>query len=55
LCTREARAKALGWTQLVSETTSVQSAGNFIKAGYSPFEPEQKWGAEGSMYFTKTL
>ena len=52
---REAKAKKLGWTQLVSETTNVQSAGNFIKAGYSPFEPEQKWGEEGSMYFEKTL
>jgi GNAT superfamily N-acetyltransferase len=55
LSVREDKAKKLGWKQLVSETTSVQSAGNFIKAGYSPCEPEQKWGAEGSMYFTKTL
>lgn len=55
MLTREAKAKKLGWLQLVSECTSVQSAGNFIKAGYSPCDPEQKWGAEGSMYFTKTL
>ncbi len=52
---REDKARKLGWKLLVSETTNIQSAGNFIKAGYSPAAPEQKWGEEGSMYFTKTL
>ena len=52
---REAKAKRLGWKQLVSECTSVQSAGNFIKAGYSPTVPEQLWGNPGSLFFTKTL
>jgi hypothetical protein len=55
LFVREARAKKLGWKQLVSETTSIQSAGNFVKAGYEAVIPEQKWGAEGSMFFAKTL
>src|SRR3954466_11299107 len=39
---REAKAKSLGWRQLVSECTSVQSAGNFRKAGYAAVIPEQK-------------
>lgn len=52
---RENKAKRLGWKQIVSECTSVQSAGNFIKAGYSPCAPEQKWGESGSLYFSKLL
>jgi GNAT superfamily N-acetyltransferase len=55
LALREVKARRLGYKQLVSETTNIQSAGNFIKAGFEPFEPEQRWGPEGSMYFTKTL
>ena len=52
---REEKAKRLGWKQLVSECTSVQSAGNFIKANYTPTLPEQPWGNPGSLYFTKLL
>ncbi len=52
---REMKAKKIGWKQLVSETTNIHSAGNFVKAGYSPVLPEQLWGPEGSLYFTKEL
>jgi hypothetical protein len=52
---REAKAKGLGWKQLISETTNIASAGNFIKAGYSPTVPEQRWGAPESLYFAKYL
>lgn len=49
------KAKRLGFKQIVSETTNLASAGNFIKAGFSAFIPEQPWGPEGSLYFTKSL
>ncbi len=52
---REEKAKRIGWKQLVSECTSVQSAGNFIKANYTPTLPEQAWGNPGSLFFTKNL
>lgn len=55
LFVREAKAKRLGMKQIVSETTDITSAGNFVKAGFQPFVPEQPWGPEGSMYFVKAL
>lgn len=53
---REAKAKEIGWTQLVSEcvTSNIHSANNFIKAGFKLCDPEQPWSAN-SLYWTKTL
>jgi GNAT superfamily N-acetyltransferase len=53
---RERKAKAIGWTHIVSESTNtVFSANNFIRAGYRLFEPEIRWAFESSMYWKKTL
>jgi GNAT superfamily N-acetyltransferase len=41
---REAKARELGWHQLVAETTSIYAARNFERAGFSICEPEQCWG-----------
>lgn len=53
---RELKAKSLGWTQLVSECAADSfSASNFRKAGFSITDPEQKWGAAGSVYWVKMI
>lgn len=54
---REARARALDWTMLVSECarSNVASAHNFAAAGFEQFEPEQRWGAPDSIYWQKDL
>lgn len=54
---REAKAREIGWTMLVAECAAdnVDSAGNFIKAGFTTIDPEQAWGAPGSVYFSKRL
>ncbi len=54
---REAKAREIGWHTLVSECSgeNSHSASNFIKAGFTVCEPEQKWGAPGSIYFVKGL
>jgi GNAT superfamily N-acetyltransferase len=56
LFAREAKAKQLGWTQLVSECheTNSWSSSNFMKAGYRQTEPEQPWAAN-SVFWVKTL
>lgn len=54
---REAKARQLGWTMLVSEcsASNTSSARNFARAGYERCDPEQKWGAPNSIYFVKRL
>src|SRR5579859_4595208 len=54
---RENKARELGWTKLVSEVAvdNERSIANFLKAGFIQVEPEQKWGAPGSVYFVKRL
>lgn len=53
---REAKAVQLGWTQIVSECANgSRSAHNFVLAGYTRCDPEQKWGAPGSIYWVKDL
>jgi GNAT superfamily N-acetyltransferase len=53
---REAKARDLGWTTLVGECSqNPPSEANFIKAGFEVCDPEQKWGAAGSIYFVKRL
>jgi GNAT superfamily N-acetyltransferase len=57
LAAREAKATHLGWTLLVSECSgdNIHSANNFRKAGYTQFDPEQRWGAPNSIYWRKAL
>lgn len=52
---RIAKAKELGWHQLVAETINPRSAHNLRLAGFEPCDPEQKWGEPGSLYFSKLL
>jgi GNAT superfamily N-acetyltransferase len=54
---REAKARHIGWTLLVSECSAdnVFSARNFQRAGYTQFDPEQRWGAPNSVYWKKDL
>lgn len=54
----EKKAKKLGWEGLVSDTTEAQgkySSNNFIKAGYTLFEPKVKWAFGNSLYWEKWL
>lgn len=54
---RESKARELCWTQLVSEcaASNVRSANNFRRAGFAACDPEQKWGAPGSVFWKKEL
>ena len=54
---RERKARELGWTMLVTECASdnAHSMRNLERAGFVRCEPEQCWGAPGSIYFKKTL
>jgi GNAT superfamily N-acetyltransferase len=53
---REQKARAIGWTHLVSEcTNTVYSANNFIRAGFKLFDPEIRWAFENSLYWKKAL
>ena len=54
---REDRARVLGWTHLVSEcgAGNVHSGNNFLACGFDLCEPEQPWGAPGSVYWVKKL
>lgn len=53
---RELKAKQLGWTHIVSDCREDNhySAGNFLKAGFEQFEPEQLW-EKNSIYWIKSL
>ena len=54
---REAKAKTLGWTHLVSEcgASNLASAANFARAGFVRCDPEQKWSAANSIYWMKAI
>jgi GNAT superfamily N-acetyltransferase len=57
LAVREAKARSLGWTMLVTECVgdNLHSQQNLERAGYARCVPEQRWGEPGSVYFVKTL
>lgn len=56
LAVREAKARALGWTTIVTDAgiNNVNSQRNLEAAGYVRCEPEQRW-YEPSAYFVKYL
>lgn len=53
---REQKARKIGWTHIVSESTNtIYSANNFIRSGYMLFEPKERWAFESSLYWRKSL
>lgn len=54
---REAKATALGWHLLASETAAGNgsSARTFARAGFERAAPEQPWGRAGDVYWVKRL
>jgi GNAT superfamily N-acetyltransferase len=56
ITTRERKARRLGLTRMVTDTTdNPPSANALIRAGYKIFEPETKWAFKHSIYWRKTL
>jgi GNAT superfamily N-acetyltransferase len=57
LFAREAKAKQLGWTMLVSECGALNgpSARSFVRAGFSQCFPEQPWAGSQALYWVKIL
>ncbi|MCC8936599.1 GNAT family N-acetyltransferase [Bradyrhizobium sp. Arg68] len=52
----EARARKVGWSAIVSDTTDrVISANNFIRQGYRLFEPALPWAWPHTLYWRKGL
>jgi GNAT superfamily N-acetyltransferase len=53
---RERKARQLGLTRMVSDTTdNPHSSNNLIAAGYRLFEPEYVWAFDTSQYWQKNL
>jgi GNAT superfamily N-acetyltransferase len=52
----ELRSRANGWDCVVSDTTgNVVSANNFIRAGYSLYEPQHPWAWSNTLYWRKFM
>jgi GNAT superfamily N-acetyltransferase len=53
---REAKARKLGWTWIITDTTNnVASANSLIRAGYTMFTPKHPWAFPNSLYWEKNL
>lgn len=57
LKTRIAHARALGWTQLFTETIcdNAHSANNLIRCGFWPFNPAKPWGSPYAVYWRRSI
>ena len=52
----EARARQIGWSSVVSDTTAnLASANNFIRAGYRLYQPLYPWGFPNTLYWRKSI
>ena len=52
----ESRARRIGWSSVVSDTTSnLASANNFIRAGYRLYQPTCPWGYPNTLYWRKPI
>ena len=52
----EARARLIGWTSVVSDTTgNLASANNFIRAGYRLYQPQCPWAWSNTLYWRKSI
>lgn len=53
---REAKARRLGFTRMVTDTTdNVHSANSLIRAGYRMFRPEWEWSLPRALYWERSL
>jgi GNAT superfamily N-acetyltransferase len=53
---REAKARALGWNWLITDTRhNPASANSLISCGYRIFLPSQPWGHADAVYWRKAL
>lgn len=53
---REAHAKRLGLTRMITDTTeNIASSNNLISAGYKLYTPEEPWAFNNSLYWYKEL
>jgi hypothetical protein len=52
----EARARAYGWSCVVSDTTdTIASANNFIRGGYRLYRPQHPWDWPNALYWRKSI
>jgi Acetyltransferase (GNAT) family len=52
----EARARHVGWSCIVSDTTdNLASANNFIRAGYRLYRPQHPWAWPHTLYWRKPI
>ena len=52
----ESRARRIGWSSVVSDTTAnLISANNFIRAGYRMYQPLHPWGYPNTLYWRKSI
>jgi GNAT superfamily N-acetyltransferase len=52
----ESRARHIGWSSLVSDTTdNLVSANNFIRAGYRLYQPQYPWAYPHTLYWWKSI
>jgi GNAT superfamily N-acetyltransferase len=52
----ESRARRVGWSSVVSDTTAnLISANNFIRAGYRMYQPLYPWGYPNTLYWRKSI
>ena len=52
----EGRARANGWSLIISDTTdNIASANNFIRAGYRLYRPDHPWGWPHTLYWRKSI
>lgn len=54
---REALAKRLGWSRVISDTAyhNIHSSNNLIRAGYLLFEPPRRWAFKHGLYWIKDI
>jgi GNAT superfamily N-acetyltransferase len=52
----ESRARRIGWSSVISDTTeNLASANNFIRAGYRLYRPAHPWAYPNTLYWRKIL
>ena len=52
----ESRARHIGWSYVVSDTTdNLVSANNFIRAGYRLYRPQYPWAYPNTLYWRKAI